>query len=142
MNVKSKPCLRRRGIKYPCLKHRLSSRKAFLIGLEHKLYGSAKLVFVLHEQPCSAKQHCGVHIVSAGMHTSVFRPEIKLCKLGHLQGVHISAKHDATVGFLSGNRSHNSALADLTRLIPHLAQSALYIFLCMRQTDSHLRIFV
>ena len=46
------------------------AREAFLVGLEDELHRALEFALMRLEQPCSAQQHRGMHIVSAGVHLS------------------------------------------------------------------------
>ena len=94
-----------------------------------------------HQQLGRTQQHGSVHIVAAGVHTAVFRPEGQARLLLSPEGVHIRPQQDAASGVSSGDGGGQAA-AQLLRMVSHLRQPPLDIGHCLRQNGACLRILV
>ena len=66
--MQSKGFLYRRVLHDSFLTHPHPTRTAFLCGLETQLHGSGKFRLPLLENPGCSQQHCGMAVVTAGVH--------------------------------------------------------------------------
>ena len=92
-----------RSLQDSCRQHGLGAGEALLVRLEHQLHRAGELLPVLHQQPGRAQQHGSVHIVAAGVHTAVFRPEGQARLLLSPEGIRGRVK--ALTGLLQGMAS-------------------------------------
>ena len=94
---------------------------------------------MLHQQPGRTQQHGSVHIVAAGVHTAVFRPEGQARLLLSPEGIHVRPQQDAASGVSSGDGGDQAA-AQLLRMVSHLRQPFLDIGHRLRQNRPGLRV--
>ena len=122
-----------------CRQHGLGAGEALLVRLEHQLHRAGELLPVLHQQPGRTQQHGSVHIVAAGVHTAVFRPEGQSRLLLSPEGIHVRPQQDAASGVSSGDGGGQAA-AQLLRMVSHLRQPFLDIGHRLRQNRPGLRV--
>ena len=115
-----------RVLQYARVHHVLSPFAGFLAGLKHELDLAFQQCLVVLQELCGAKEHGGVHIVSAGMHLSRTLGRKGLAgNLLQRKGVHISPQQD----HLPTRLAHKDRIpggAHLLRLIPHFHQPVPY----------------
>ena len=128
-----------RSLQDSCRQHGLGAGEALLVRLEHQLHRAGELLPALHQQLGRTQQHGSVHIVAAGVHTAVFRPEGQARLLLSPEGVHIRPQQDAASGVSSGDGGGQAA-AQLLRMVSHLRQPPLDIGHRLRQNRPGLRV--
>lgn len=129
--------LRLRHFQHTGLKHRFRTREAFLVGLEDELHRALEFALMRLEQPCSAQQHRGMHIVSAGVHAAVFRAERQV-GLPAPERVHVGAQQD-TAPHVFARELRDHAAAQLARLIAEQSQLFFDKLNRLRQVRADLR---
>ena len=128
-----------RIFQYSGLQHSFGSGKALFIRLKHQLYRPFQKMLVLAEQLCCTKKHCSMHIVAAGMHTTIFRTERYLRFFCDSQCVHIRPQKQRFSGNRTADGGGDSAVADFLRFITVFPQLFHYKFGGTGQMGSGLR---
>ena len=128
-----------RVLQHSCRQHGLCAGEPLLIRLEHQLHRAGELLSVPHQQLGRTQQHGSVHIVAAGVHTAVFRPEGQDRLLLSPEGIHVRPQQDAASGVSSGDGGGQAA-AQLLWMVSHLRQPLLDIGHRLRQNRPGLRV--
>ena len=85
---------RRAAVKKAAFQHIQSAAENLLGALKHEANPAGKRTLAFQNKLCREKEHCRVHIVSAGVHIAVFCTKGKTAALGDGERVCIRAQQN------------------------------------------------
>ena len=109
-------------LQQPGFDHVLRTFKNLFSGLKHQLDGSLNFILMCFQQASRTQEHCGMHVVAAGMHISILRSKRHIGFFPDRQGVHICPQKEYTPRFLSTNKCSDACLAAFYRLKPNISK--------------------
>ena len=110
------------------LNHVIGTFKYFLCRLEHQLYSSANVRFLLLQYSSRTKQHGCMHIMSTGVHASIHRRIIHIRFFLYLKAIHICTKQENLSRLFTSHGCHKTCSATSLGFIPHLFKLFFHIF--------------